>query len=413
LHISGRSLTIPCIAFRDFVTVVAELAGWEGSAGVHGKERAVGTSFDGAGERQLLAGAVATRRGLVRGAAAGSLGIGLTLGERWAPGALAQEGATDSPGIQPYGDFPLTIVSPDYFVPNRLRGRVLLVTGAAQGTEAGGVTDPNFLMSIGAATAIRAAREGAKVACVDIKRDGLQKTIDTIAGEGHEAIAIEADVSDSDDANRMVTETVAAFGKLDLALNNAGVLDGTDPALPPDFDAQTDLLPAPVGSATDEYWDRVLATNITGVFKSLRAEVNQFVDQGTGGAIVNVGSIAGTIGLNGNCAYSASKHAVTGITLNAALDYARFGIRVNSVNMAQTDTPMVFRAQEFVKWARQSRAGGGMAEFKTMSALQLVNPMHPGSTPWEQAAIILFLLSDDASNLTGCFLHTDGGWTSY
>ena len=111
-------------------------------------------------------------------------------------------------------------------------------------------------------------------------------------------------------------------------------------------------------------------------------------------------------------AYVASKHAVTGITLNTALDYAPYGIRVNSVNMAQTDTPMVYRAQEFVKWAQANR-GGGMGGYKTMSVLQLMNPRHPGSTPWEQAAIILFLLSDDASNLTGCVMHTDGGWTSY
>jgi NAD(P)-dependent dehydrogenase (short-subunit alcohol dehydrogenase family) len=368
--------------------------------------------IESVGERQLVAGAVATRRGLVRGAAAGSLALGLTLGEQWAPGTLAQDESSDPPGIQPYGDYPLSITSPDYFIPDRLRGKVLLVTGAAQGTEEGGITDSAYRMSIGAATAIRAAREGAKVACVDIKRDGLRKTVDAIAAEGHDAIAIEADVSLSADAERMVAETVEAFGTLDLALNAAGVMDGTDPRQPPDFAADGPLLPAPVGDATDEYWDRVLATNITGVFKSMRAEMKHLVDRGKGGAVVNIGSIAGTTGLNGNCAYVASKHAVTGITLNAALDYAPHAIRVNSVNMAQTDTPMVFRAQEFVKWARENR-GGGMGGYKTMSVLQLANPRHPGSTPWEQAAIILFLLSDDASNLTGCILHTDGGWTSY
>ncbi len=189
-------------------------------------------------------------------------------------------------------------------------------------------------------------------------------------------------------------------------------LDGTNPDRPVDYAADESLLPAPIHEATDEYWEKVLAVNATGVFKSLRAELRQLVAQGEGGAIVNIGSIAALTGLNGNPAYSASKHAVTGITRNAALDYARFGIRVNSVNMAQTDTPMVFRANAFVQWARANRPAGGQI-FKQMSVLQLVNPEHPGATVWEQAAPILFLLSPDASNLTGGIFATEGGWTAY
>ena len=350
--------------------------------------------------------AEASRRGLLKGLVGTALAGGLV------QGALPASAQMDATPPAETGDIPIPPVSPDYFIPHRFAGKVLLVTGAAMGTRAQGVTDPAYLMSIGAATAIRAAREGALVACADVKADGLAATLDLIARDGGTAIAIEADVTSSDDAERMVTETVAAFGRIDLAVNAAGVLDGTNPDRPVDYAADEPLLPAPIHEATDEYWEQVLAVNATGVFKSLRAELGQLVAQGEGGAIVNIGSIAALTGLNGNPAYSASKHAVTGITRNAALDYARYGIRVNSVNMAQTDTPMVFRANAFVRWARANRPTGAQI-FKQMSVLQLVNPEHPGATPWEQAAPILFLLSPDASNLTGGIFATEGGWTAY
>jgi len=153
--------------------------------------------------------------------------------------------------------------------------------------------------------------------------------------------------------------------------------------------------------------------NINGMFYCMRSQLNQMLKQDLGGAIVNIGSIAGIIGLPGNAAYSASKHAVTGLTRNAAIDYAPYGIRVNSVNMAQTDTPMVFRAYEFVKWAMEKGMGSGMAGLKSQSLLSANEPEGRGATPWEQAAIILFLLSDDASNITGACYATDGGWTAY
>lgn len=130
-------------------------------------------------------------------------------------------------------------------------------------------------------------------------------------------------------------------------------MDGTDPGAPPDFASQKPLLPAMIQEGSDEYWNKVFASNATGIFYSMRAELQQMVAQGKGGAIVNIGSIAGLTGLPGNPAYVASKHAVTGITRNAAIDYAPYGIRINSVNMAQTDTPMVFRAYEFVTWAKR------------------------------------------------------------
>lgn len=298
-------------------------------------------------------------------------------------------------------------VDPQQVIRGRLEDKVLLITGGADG--------------IGGACAARAAREGAWVVAVDRKADVLRETVRAINaevpgsadGRRPRAIAIVADVAVTADAERMVAEAVRVHRRLDLALNAAGVMDGTDPAEPQDFDRDVALQPASLHRASDAYWDAVLASNATGMFKSLRAELAQLVAQGHGGAIVNIGSIAALTGLPGNPAYSASKHAVTGLTRNAAIDYAPSGIRVNSVNMAQTDTPMVTRAYEFVKHRQAQGAGSGMAGAKAASLLTLAAPDHRGSTRWEQAAIILFLLSDEASNLTGACLATDGGWTSY
>ena len=290
--------------------------------------------------------------------------------------------------------------SPDATIPGRFDGRVLLVTGAAAG-------------SIGGCTALRAAREGARVACIDLKEAQTHATVDAIRRAGGEAFALIADVARPEEAERMVAETVARYGRLDLVMNAAGVMDGNPPTRDQDFERDGGLLPAPIHRATDDYWHAVFAANIHGLFNSLRAELGRLVEQGEGGAIVNVGSIAGLIGLPGNPAYSASKHAVVGLTRNAAIDYAAHGIRINAVNMAQTDTPMVKRAYDFVKWAQSKGKGSGMAGAKTRSLLQSADSVNRGATPWEQAAIALFLLSDDASNMTGAALATDGGWTAY
>ena len=290
-------------------------------------------------------------------------------------------------------------IDPNTFTPNRFQGQTLLITGAATG--------------IGAATALRAAREGANLVGVDRKEAELRHTIARLTEAGHAAIAIPGSVVDSELCDHAVAEAVRLFGGLDLALNAAGVMDGGDPGEPLNLQGQRHLLPNPIHTATDAYWDAVLATNTTGLFKSMRAELRQMVLQGRGGAIVNIGSIAALTGLGGNPAYVASKHAVSGLTRQAALDYAPHGIRINSVNMAATTTPMTDRAYAFVKELQSAGPSSPTAMLKTMSLLMASDSQHRMATVEEQAAIILFLLSAEASNLTGALLATDGGWTAY
>lgn len=307
------------------------------------------------------------------------------------PGVFAQETtAFKRNDIKP--------VDSTYFAKDRLKGRVLLVTGGARG--------------IGRATAIRAAREGASVVIGDWLENEGEATAAFIRKEGGKALFVKTDIRSTQDCNNLVAQGVKKFGRIDIALLNAGVMDGAFSGDPFNYDKQKDLLPNAVHLASDAYWDNVVEVNVTGTFKSMRAVIKQLLQQGNGGAIVTVGSIAGLTGLAGNPAYVASKHAVNGLTRNAAVDYAPYGIRVNSVNMAATATPMTDKAFEFVK-EMQQRGVPGMGGAKTESLLMMNDSRHRMATVWEQASVILFLLSDEASNLTGALYPTDGGWTAY
>lgn len=152
------------------------------------------------------------------------------------------------------------------------------------------------------------------------------------------------------------------------------------------------------------------------MFKCLRKELKQMVAQKQGGAIVNVGSVAGLRGFSGTPSYVASKHAVNGLTKNAAIDYAEFGIRVNSVNMANTSTSMVERAYQLMmakSKANKDNPGSGISAIKTQRLLQFTDSGHRDSTPEEQVAIMLFLLSPEASYITGANWATDVRFTAF
>ena len=344
------------------------------------------------------------RRDMLIGGAAAAAGIGAK------PASV--QGEARVPDIGPYAepwnpadpDIParrnISKMPDDYFTPGRFAGKTVVVTGCARG------------MGRGAAT--RLAREGANVVGIDWLEDEGRATMEAIAAEGFATRFVAGDVGEDGTCARMIEVAVEAFGGIDAALNNAGVMDGVFSGEPVDFATQKDLVFAPLHEATDAYWDNVFRTNVKGVFLSMRHELRRFLAQGRGGSIVNVGSIAGLTGLAGNPAYVASKHAVNGITRNAAVDYAPYGVRVNSVNMAATDTPMVARAGALV--TAQNAASGpnpGMGRLKTTSILAYADQTRRPATVAEQVSMMVYLLSPESGNMTGATYATDGGWTAF
>jgi len=343
--------------------------------------------------------------GLGGAAVAGGIGVTEAAAERQDAGAAvpdigpyAEPWAPADPEIPARRD--IAPMPEDYFVPNRFAGKTVVITGCARG------------MGLGAAR--RLAREGANIVGVDwLEEQGLA-AMQALADEGHDVRFLPGDVAEDAVCARMVEIAVEEFGGLDAALNNAGVMDGVYSGEPADYDSQRDLIFASVHAASEEYWDNVFRTNVKGVFLSMRHETRQMMAQGTGGSILNVGSIAGLTGLAGNPAYVASKHAVNGLTKNAAIDYAPYGIRVNSVNMAATDTPMVERAGQLV--AAQGAAMGpnpGMGRTKIFSLQAYANQEKRPATVAEQVSMMCYLLSPEAGNMTAATYATDGGWTGY
>ncbi|MEG1354083.1 SDR family NAD(P)-dependent oxidoreductase [Clostridium sp.] len=267
----------------------------------------------------------------------------------------------------------------------RFEEKVMIVTGAARG--------------IGKATAIRAAKEGAKVVLVDRLKEEGEETLKTILDNGNDAIFLNLDLSSEEACEKAVKETINKYGKLDIAINNAGVMGN----------------PGPLHELEKANMDYTMANNFYSVYFCCKYELRQLMHQNNGGVIINNASIAGLTGLPGNPAYVASKHAVNGLTKNLALDYAKFNIRVNSVNPAGTDTPMVEEAMAFVKERMAQAVANGLdpAQAQSMAGQKTQTIQKRNATAEEQAASILFLASDDATHMTGATVQTDGGWTSF
>ncbi len=209
----------------------------------------------------------------------------------------------------------------DHAMNRTFEDKVALVTGGSSG--------------IGRATALAFARAGARVVIADIAEDGGEETIALIKAAGGAAIFVRTDVSKAADVAALIRAAVSTFGRLDYAFNNAGI-DG-------------DTVPTADGSEAN--WDHVLATNLKGVWLCMKHEIPYMLQQGHG-AIVNTASVAGLVGFPGLAAYTASKHAIVGLTKTAALEYARAGIRINAVCPGAIRTPALDR---FIAQAPRSR----------------------------------------------------------
>lgn len=252
-------------------------------------------------------------------------------------------------------------------VVGNLEGKVALITGGASG--------------IGRSTAIRFAREGARVVVADVLEETGNQVARQIQESGGKALSLKCDVSRWEDVEATIIKIVELYGRLDCAFNNAGIAGEV----------------AYLADSTEENWDRVININLKGVWLCMKYEIRQMLVQG-GGAIVNMSSVSGLFGDPEHPAYGASKHGVAGLTKAAALAYARNKIRVNAVCPAAIRTAMIERT---------------IQKHPDMSWESLANdhPIGRIGEPEDVAAAVLWLCTEESDFITGHLMVLDGGMT--